>query len=505
MSWSGTFIRTVPSGFFPLMSVTGKIRNMSDFYLTCQSFYHIINAGAFYIGGGFFMAAQITAVIIFLVMFAFIITEKIPRHIATTLCSVATLILVFGVCMHSSTALFETLNFQSFTSVDFWRAGAEATESTKGINWQTIIFIFGMMIMVEGMAISGFFSWLCLTIAKAVRYNTTKIFVMFMVLAFVLSMFIDSITVILFLAAITITQGKLLKFDPIPVIIAEIFCSNLGGSSTMCGDPPNIIIGTALHYTFTDFLFNTGVIAILSLVLMIFFFYLCFRKKLNTNNLSKEDIAKMPSPDSAITSKRSFIISCIIFLCAVVLLVTHGQTELTVSTIGIIAAIATCATAGKKAKHILRRIDYPTLIFFIGLFVVVGGLEKTGILELIANFIHRISGGNVTFIIIIIIWVSAVASAIIDNIPFSATMIPIIKSLATASGADLSVLAWTLALGTDIGGSATPIGASANVVGIAVASKNGHHISWRQYCTYAIPATLIVIAVSMLYIIFRYI
>ena len=367
------------------------------------------------------MAAQITAVIIFLVMFAFIITEKIPRHIATTLCSVATLILVFGVCMHSSTALFETLNFQSFTSVDFWRAGAEATESTKGINWQTIIFIFGMMIMVKGMAISGFFSWLCLTIAKAVRYNTTKIFVMFMVLAFVLSMFIDSITVILFLAAITITQGKLLKFDPIPVIIAEIFCSNLGGSSTMCGDPPNIIIGTALHYTFTDFLFNTGVIAILSLVLMIFFFYLCFRKKLNTNNLSKEDIAKMPSPDSAITSKRSFIISCIIFLCAVVLLVTHGQTELTVSTIGIIAAIATCATAGKKAKHILRRIDYPTLIFFIGLFVVVGGLEETGILELIANFIHRISGGNVTFIIIIIIWVSAIASAFIDNIPFAAT------------------------------------------------------------------------------------
>ena len=159
---------------------------------------------------------------------------------------------------------------------------------------------------------------------------------MFMVLAFVLSMFIDSITVILFLAAITITQGKLLKFDPIPVIIAEIFCSNLGGSSTMCGDPPNIIIGTALHYTFTDFLFNTGVIAILSLVLMIVFFYMCFRKKLSANNLSEEEIEKMPSPDSAISNKRSFIISCIIFLCAVVLLVTHGPvsyTHLTLPTI----------------------------------------------------------------------------------------------------------------------------------------------------------------------------
>lgn len=451
------------------------------------------------------MAAQITAVIIFLIMFALIITEKIPRHIATTICSVATIILVFGVCMHSAAALWDTLNFQTFTSVDFWRAGAEATESTKGINWQTIIFIAGMMIMVEGMALSGFFSWLCLTIAKAVRYNTTKIFIMFMILAFVLSMFIDSITVILFLAAITITQSKLLQFNPIPVIIAEIFCSNLGGSSTMCGDPPNIIIGTALHYTFTDFLTNTGVIAIICLVLMIFFFYMCFCKKLGTRNLSEEEIAKMPTPQSAITDKRAFIISTVIFLCAVILLVTHGQTGLTVSTIGIIAAVATCITAGKKSKAILRRVDYPTLVFFTGLFVVVGGLEETGILELIATFIHAISGGNITFIVIIIIWISAVASAIIDNIPFSATMIPIIKSLAVTSGADLSVLAWTLALGTDIGGSATPIGASANVVGIAVASKNGHHISWKQYCKYSIPATLIVITVSMLYIIVRYI
>lgn len=451
------------------------------------------------------MAAQITAIIIFLIMFALIITEKIPRHIATTICSVATIILVFGVCMHSAAALWDTLNFQTFTSVDFWRAGAEATESTKGINWQTIIFIAGMMIMVEGMALSGFFSWLCLTIAKAVRYNTTKIFIMFMILAFVLSMFIDSITVILFLAAITITQSKLLQFNPIPVIIAEIFCSNLGGSSTMCGDPPNIIIGTALHYTFTDFLTNTGVIAIICLVLMIFFFYMCFRKKLGTRNLSEEEIAKMPTPQSAITDKRAFIISTVIFLCAVILLVTHGQTGLTVSTIGIIAAVATCITAGKKSKAILRRVDYPTLVFFTGLFVVVGGLEETGILELIATFIHAISGGNITFIVIIIIWISAVASAIIDNIPFSATMIPIIKSLAVTSGADLSVLAWTLALGTDIGGSATPIGASANVVGIAVASKNGHHISWKQYCKYSIPATLIVITVSMLYIIVRYI
>lgn len=221
--------------------------------------------------------------------------------------------------------------------------------------------------------------------------------------------------------------------------------------------------------------------------------------------MDTETIRRMPTPQSAITYRKSFVISCIIFLGVVILLVTHGKTGLTVSTIGIIAAVVTCIAAGKNAKAILRRVDYPTLVFFTGLFVVVGGLEETGILERIAQFIQKVSGGNILFIVIIIIWISAIASAIIDNIPFSATMIPVIKSLAAATGADLSVFAWTLALGTDIGGSATPIGASANVVGIAVASKNGHHISWKQYCRYSIPATLIVITVSMLYIIFRYI
>lgn len=231
---------------------------------------------------------------------------------------------------------------------------------------------------------------------------------------------------------------------------------------------------------------------------------MCFRKKLGKRNLSEEEIEKMPTPQSAITNKRAFIISTVIFLCAVILLVTHGQTGLTVSTIGIIAAAATCITAGKKSKAILRRVDYPNTCIFHRL---ICGRWRSG-----RNRYSRtdrnlltISGGNITFIVIIIIWISAVASAIIDNIPFSATMIPIIKSLAATSGADLSVLAWTLALGTDIGGSATPIGASANVVGIAVASKNGHHISWKQYCKYSIPATLIVITVSMLYIIVRYI
>ena len=193
-----------------------------------------------------------------------------------------------------------------------------------------------------------------------------------------------------------------------------------------------------------------------------------------------------------------------IFACAVLMLVTHAQTGLTVAFIGVFIAVVSLIAAGTDAPKILRRLDHPTLIFFVGLFIVVGGLEETGILESIAGLIGALSGGNVRLMIAIIIWLSAFASAIVDNIPFAATMIPIIKSLAASQGIPLTTLAWALAMGTDVGGSATPVGASANVVGVSVAAKNGHMIGWGKYCKTAIPATVIVIAVSMLMIFVRY-
>ena len=167
-------------------------------------------------------------------------------------------------------------------------------------------------------------------------------------------------------------------------------------------------------------------------------------------------------------------------------------------------AIATLVTAGKHALSLLKKVDYKTLLFFIGLFMVVGGLEQTGILEIIASFIGKVSGGNIMVMVAIIIWVSAFASAFVDNIPFAATMIPVINSLAASTGVPLATLAWTLSMGTDIGGSATPIGASANVVGTSVAAKNGYMIGWGKYCKSAVPATIIVIAVSMAMIFIRY-
>ena len=451
------------------------------------------------------MVSQIFAIVIFVLMFALIIMDKIPRHWVTLGCGLATIIIVFAICMRSPNAIIETLNIKSIFTTEFWHTSGKGSESSSGINWATIIFIAGMMVMVEGMAKAGFFRWLCLTIAKAVKYKVMPILVTFMIMSAVLSMFIDSITVILFLAAVTVELSQLLKFSPVPMVLAEIFCANLGGSATMCGDPPNIIIGTALGYSFADFLTNTGLIAGIALIAIIIFFFFAFKKELTANKDEKIDPSTFPNPGDAIENKKDFIVSTIIFIIAIVLLVTHAQTGLTVAFIGVVIALITLITSFKHIGVILKKVDYKTLLFFVGLFVVVGGLEQTGVLEMIASFIEKVCGGNVFAMVLIIMWISAIASAFVDNIPFAATMVPVLKSLAaTTVGAQLPVLAYALSIGTDIGGSATPIGASANVVGTSVISKAGHPVGWGKYCKTAIPATAIVIIIAMIVIKLRY-
>ena len=444
---------------------------------------------------------QIFAVSIFTVMFVLVVMDKIEKHYVTLGCGALTLILVFGFAMRSMDAVIEILNFKSIATKGFWIG--EAGESS-GIDWSTIIFLGGMMIMVEGMAKAGFFRWLCMKLAKAVKYKTIPLFITFMIMAAFLAMFIDSITVILFLAAVTMELARLLKFNPVPMILSEIFCANLGGSATMCGDPPNIIIGSKLHYSFADFLTNTGAIVGVGLILVVIYFYFVFRKELSKSTVSAEDIAAIPDPKEAITSKRGFIGSSIIFGCAVIMLVTHSMTHLSVAFIGAVIAVVTILFNIKDIKEIMSKVDYKILLFFTGLFIVVGGLEQTGILKIIADFIEDVSGGNVKVMIAIIIWVSAIASAFVDNIPFAATMVPVIQGLAGANPELLRTLAWTLSMGTDLGGAATPIGASANVVGTSVAAKNGHKIGWGKYCLACAPATIIIVAVSMFMIFARY-
>ena len=448
------------------------------------------------------LLAQILAVIIFVIMFIEIVRERFPRYIVTLIAGAATILIVFLAVMHSPHAVWTAFSLDSMVEKTFWYAGtAGHNEMNSGINWSTILFIAGMMVMVEGLSEAGFFDWLCLRLAKLVNYRPVPLLVSFMILSAVLSMFIDSITVILFLAVASVNLGRLLKFDPVPMIIAEIFTANLGGSATMSGDPPNIIIGTALGYTFGDFLRNTGVIALVGLVIIVPYFYFCFRKELTHREAVVLDEEEL-DPRGAVDDWKKFGVAVAIFAVIVVLLVTHAKTGLTIASVGILAALLTLVT-NKAPLHLIKRVDWHTILFFIGLFLAVSGLEESGVLEAMAHGVGAVTGGSLAMMIIVIIWLSAIASAFVDNIPFAATMVPVISSLASTMGVSLDTLAWTLSMGTDIGGSATPIGASANVAGTAIAARAGHSISWGRYCKYSAPAAVIVIAVSMAMLLLR--
>jgi Na+/H+ antiporter NhaD/arsenite permease-like protein len=449
--------------------------------------------------------SQILATAIFIVMFVAIIVGKVHRFIPALVGAVLIIIIVFLVIMKSPEAIVSVLNLGQLGQLKFWIPGQEPIVS-HGVNWQTIVFIGGMMTMVEGLAEVGFFRWMCLYVAKMVNYKVVPILIAFMLLSGFLAMFIDSITVLLFLASVTIELARLLKFDPVPIIIAEIFAANTGGSATMCGDPPNIIIGTAFGYTFTDFAINTGPIAWAGMLFTLGFFYFCFRKILTSSRSpdSNPSTQRYPEPGEAITNPRLFKINTGIFILVVILLVTHAQTGLSVALIGCIAAFLTLLAAARGAPHLIKRLDWRTLLFFVGLFICVGGLEETGVLKMLAQYIGDVSGGSLILVVPIILWVSAFASAIIDNIPFAATMVPVIASLSQSPALKLPTLSWALSLGTDIGGNGTPIGASANVVGTAIAEREGYPISWGRFCKYAMPAMIMAVALCHLLMVVRY-
>ena len=446
--------------------------------------------------------SQILAIIIFAIMFSVIVSGKVPRYIPALIGAALTFIIVFLITLKSPGAVFSVLNLEQLGQFRFWIPGQEHIES-RGVNWQTIIFIGGMMVMVEGLGKVGFFRWICFYVARMVNYQVTPILIAFMLLSGFLAMFIDSITVLLFMAPVTIELARLLKFDPVPIIIAMIFAANTGGAATMSGDPPNIIIGTALGYTFMDFVVNTGPIAWIGMLFTLGFFYLVFRKTL-TSSQGEVTLNQYPEPKDAIINPRLFKINTAIFILVVILIVTHAETGLSLALIGVIAAFLALLAATRRALHVIKGVDWRTLLFFVGLFIVVGGLEETGILKMLAGYIGVISGGNIILVIPLILWVSAFASAIVDNIPFAATMVPVIVNLSQTAGLKLPTLAWTLALGTDIGGNATPIGASANVVGTAIADREGYPIGWGRFLKYALPATIMVVALSWLYLVVRY-
>ena len=380
-------------------------------------------------------------------------------------------------------------------------------------NWETIIFIFGMMVIIETMSLSGFFRWLGLHSAQWVKLDPLKLFILFPLLSGFLSAFVDSITVMLFMSTLTLEVAAITGINPLPLILSEICAANIGGASTMVGDPPNVILGTYFQLSFIDFVKNTGLIAWIGWVINTGFFIWFFRKeifparaRLLEDPKRLEQQASSLDPKRAIQDKRLFAVGLVAISYVVIALVTHSITHLSVATVAITGALLALLLGGKHMGKVIQKVDYPTIAFFAGLFLIVGAMEHVGLLTIVATKVRELSAGNYFIALSIILWVSAFGSSIVDNVPFAATMAPILRHLSGTPGFSLLPLVWSAALGTDIGGNGTPIGASANVVAVATYERmTDKKISWGYYCRAAYPAMMIVVLVCNLLLYLFYI
>ncbi|MDD5502637.1 MAG: ArsB/NhaD family transporter [Candidatus Thermoplasmatota archaeon] len=420
---------------------------------------------------------KIVAGAVFLLTYGMILSNKINRTIAAL--AGAMLLFLFGIL--------------------------SGEQILQKINWEAIGLIFGMFVMVGALSESGFFRWIGLKTIRFVKFDVVKAFIMLSILSAFLSAFMDSITVLLFMSTLTIEACKLMKINPVPFIISEICSANIGGSATMMGDPPNIIIGTGCELSFLDFIANTGIVAVVVFAVNILFFYFWYRKGLKKDKVSNIHKLEGLKPEDAIKDKRLMVAGIAVFVVAVILLVFHAALHIPFAFIGIFGASLILLTGGKKMPEVIEKIDWLTLIFFAGLFIVIGGLEETGILDIVASLLIK-GGSNPLAIAMVLLWVFAFLSAFVDNVPLAATMVPVIKILAATPGVGLGLntMAWSLAIGTDIGGNATPIGASANVIGLAVAEKNGFPVSWKYYCKVGFASMIISIAAASLVIWLKY-
>jgi len=421
---------------------------------------------------------------IFVLSYGLIISEKVNRTIASIFGAVLAFIFILGPQ--------ELLHYE---------------------NWETILFVFGMMTVIETMNESGFFRWLGLHSARWVKLDPLKLFILFPFIAAFLSAFVDSITVMLFMSTLTMEVAAIIGVNPLPLIFAEICASNIGGASTMVGDPPNVILGTYFQLSFMDFVKNTGFIAWVGFGINTLFFIWFYRKEIlpARNRLQKDpqwleqQVATL-DPKGAIKDRRLFAVGLIAFFYVVIVLVTHHITHLSVATCALTGALIALLLGGHKMGKVLEKVDYPTITFFAGLFIIVGAMEHVGLLKMAAATVNTLSGGNFFIALSIILWVSAFGSSIVDNVPFAATMAPILKHMSATFGFSLHPLVWSTALGTDIVGNGTPIGASANVVAVATYERmTDKKISWGYYCKACYPAMMVVVVVCNLLLYFFYI
>lgn len=388
-------------------------------------------------------------------------------------------------------------------------------EAISWINFSTLAVLAGMMILIEVSRSSGLFIALSVQLTRLSRGNPFYIFLLFCLFTAFFSMFFTNVTTILLIAPITLELLKGMGRDPKPYLLAEIFVSNIGGAGSLIGDPANIIIGSATNLSFNSFIINLFPPVLIGLAATIGIFYLIewtnlkpITKDLEKMFISKILMKKIEYKFLAEGIKRRLLIKSIIMLALTVIgFVVQDFLKLSLAEIALTGAFILIILSAKdiNAHKILESIQWSTLLFFMGLFVVVNAVEKTGLLEIIGRLIAN-STSNFALLLVIIVWISGISSMILDNVAFVTVMIPIILNIQshTLGETHLDLLWWALALGAVMGGSGTIIGASSNVVGIDIAKKQGINITFADFSKYGLPFAALCLGISSIYLVIRY-
>lgn len=414
--------------------------------------------------------------IIFIIAYVFIASEKINK----------TLVALFGA---SLMLIFHVLSQEAaFHHIDF----------------NVIFLLVSMMVLVKIVEQTGIFEYIAIKLAKLVKGEPVQIMLILFFLTAVFSALLDNITTVLLIAPLSILLANELRITPIPFLIAQIFASNIGGTATLIGDPPNIMIGSAAGLTFMDFIVNIAPVIVVELVVVSVVLYFVFRNKMEVTNENKARI--MAFDDQRMIKDHKLLTKSFIIMGGVIIgFMIHGAVGLEAATIALAGASLLVIIGSVDPDEIFSKVEWSSIFFFIGLFIMVGGLVETGIITKLSQFMLNMTGGDIKVTAQVMIWFSGIFSAIVDNIPFVATMIPLIKDMAVQLGTqDVTPVWWALSLGSCLGGNGTLIGASANIIVIHMAQKAGHKVSFVSFLKYSIPIFILTVSIAYFYLILRY-
>lgn len=418
---------------------------------------------------------EIISIVIFLLVMVAIVSEKVHRAAASL--AGAVILLVTHVLTVDS--------------------------AIEHVDVNTIGVLVGMMLFVAVVKNSGLFEYIAIKSAKLTHGKPWAIMAVFTIITAALSAFLDNVTTVLLVGPMTLAITSILKVNPVPFLLTQILASNMGGTATLIGDPPNIMIGSEAGLGFADFILNTAPVIVIIMAASLLCFYLMFGRKLKVSDDAMQAVMELDE-NRAIKDKSLLIKSVVMIGLVVIGFMFHSSLGMESCTIALLAAVIMMIVGKQDVEDVIMGVEWSTILFFIGLFVVVGGMEETGVIDQLATLLIGMTGGNMVLTMLIILWVSAIVSSFLDNIPFVATLIPMILAIQAESGMDVTPLWWALSLGACLGGNGTLIGASANVVLSGISNKNGYPITFMSYLKVGFPMMILSVAISMVYLLLRF-